>query len=160
MSIGKTETRRHAIKKEKLNMENIDWAYPFDWRLFEIACEAGVAQNKIAQAFALSHDTLNRMTKEKYGKTYDELACSLCCKGEMKLLSAQYEKSFNDDLNYNVTLLLHLGKVRLGQKDDSQTQKVTEEQLDTLQTVKEFFQGERDKNLNKEESNINNDTKS
>jgi len=121
--------------------------YEIDWKIFELALQAGFEQKKIALAFQIDADTLNRKTKKRYnGKGFKQLADSFCCKGEMYLTIAQYQKALDDKLKYNTSMLMHLGKVRLGQKEhDISNEMPKNDEINAIRHKLMELQAENDK---------------
>jgi hypothetical protein len=86
---------------------------PIDWDLVELFVRAGATQTRIADYLCIHKDTLRDRVKDKYKMDYSVFSTSLQREGEMLLEAEQYTKAMTG----NVQLLIHLGKVRLGQKE-------------------------------------------
>lgn len=128
---------------------------PIDWNLVEEMLEAGCTQEKVANAFGLHRDTLHDRFIKEYGLSYTEYSAQKRQYGEARLEHAQYQKAVNDQ---NVAMLIHLGKVKLGQKEATseiiENPQAREQYLSLMSQLKEF----QDRKI--EDSNISSELKS
>jgi hypothetical protein len=88
-------------------------AIDLDWKLIEAFVKTGHRQNEIAPALGIDRTTLCRQCQKKHGVNWSTYASQTLSKGHQFLAVAQYQKAMSG----NVTMLIHLGKVLLGQKE-------------------------------------------
>lgn len=84
-----------------------------DWEKIELYMKAGASQARVAESFNISHETLRKRFKEKYGEDYKNVNESLRRTGELLIEATQFQKA----LAGNTQLLIWLGKVRCSQKE-------------------------------------------
>lgn len=100
---------------------------PIDWDKLDRYIRSGATQKKIAAHLLLEPDTLRKRVKDKYGVEYSVYSAALQSEGELMLECAQFEKALNKKHPGDVTMLIHLGKTRLGQKDNSVQLELTDD---------------------------------
>lgn len=84
-----------------------------DWDKINLYLKAGATQTRIAESLGINRDTLRDRVKEKYGVEYSAYSASMRSTGELLIEATQLQKA----LAGNITMLLWLGKVKLGQKE-------------------------------------------
>lgn len=84
-----------------------------EWEKLDLYLKAGSTQKKICLSFNVDPETLNRHIKNKYGKNFSDYSASLRSTGEMLIEAVQFQKAMSG----NISMLMWLGKVRLGQKE-------------------------------------------
>ena len=84
-----------------------------DWDKINLYLKAGSSQKKIAESLMIHPDTLRDRIKEKYGVEYSTYSSSLHSAGELLIEAKQLQKA----LEGNITMLVWLGKVKLGQRE-------------------------------------------
>lgn len=85
-----------------------------DFEKIELYMKSGATQVKISQAMGLTEDSLRKKVQEHYQCGYTELAQKLRTTGEL-LIEA---KQFQEAMNGNIKMLIWLGKVRCGQREN------------------------------------------
>lgn len=88
-----------------------------NWDLVEKLIECNCSGVQIAAKFRIQDDTLYRRFKEKYGCSFQDYHPSSTKAGEADILLMQHMKALNNSAPGNTQMLIHLGKVRLGQKE-------------------------------------------
>ena len=107
-----------------------------NWDLVELYVKAGATQLRICKTLYLDEDTLRARVKEKYGKDWSAFSAALRSEGEMLIEATQYQKA----LKGNISLLIWLGKVRLGQREPEEIQAVAanQQQIDQTHRIMEL----------------------
>ncbi len=100
------------------------------WEIVEKKMEAGCSAKEICGAFYIDTDTFYRRFKEEYGKRFEDYAASFRSTGLGNLRFRQYMKA----LEGNTQMLMFLGKVDLGQKEQ-QEQTVQEDVIAQYQAL-------------------------
>lgn len=85
-----------------------------DWDKVRLRMEAGNSAKVIAAHHNIDTDTFYKRFKQEFGCSFGDYSALFYQCGNENLLYTQYVKA----LSGNVQLLIHLGKVRLGQKED------------------------------------------
>jgi AraC-like DNA-binding protein len=83
-------------------------------KVFDKLLEAGCTQARIAAAMGVDQNTLHDRFLKQYGENYTDYSGKKARYGEALIEYTQFQKAVKDK---NVQMLMHLGKVRLGQKD-------------------------------------------
>lgn len=91
-----------------------------DWELVELMLEAGANQKQIAMAFNIHPETLRNQFKKEYDQDFSCYSASKLQYGDAVLLAAQYQKALKSSSPGNTQMLIYLGKVRLGQKENNE----------------------------------------
>ena len=94
---------------------------------FEKLCGLQCTIQEVAGFFSCSHDTIERWTKETYGKTYGEVFESLRTNGLISLRRNQFKLA-----EKNTSMAIWLGKQFLGQKDIITFNSLNEDEDDAL----------------------------
>ncbi len=90
---------------------------PIDWEVVEGKVAAGCNSVEIAQDFRIDTDTFYRRFIAEYGETFTSFAARQSMSGEANLKYQQYQKALGLTKKGDTALLIHLGKVRLKQKE-------------------------------------------
>jgi hypothetical protein len=88
-----------------------------DWNVVDDFLETGCPTTKIADAIGVSPDTLYRRCEEEKGMTYTAYSQQKRTKGEALLFKAQFDKAIGRADIGDSSLLIHLGKTRLEQRE-------------------------------------------
>jgi hypothetical protein len=131
-----------------------------NWEQIDKMLIAGCNGIQCAAAVGIHHDTLyDRCVLEK-NTSFSVYSQQKRAHGDGLLHAAQFQKAYKDG---NPTMLIWLGKQRLHQKEDLENTDVKnlESKFDEqMGQVLSLLSTERESDLNIEESNINNETKS
>jgi len=124
-------TKEKIVSKEKRPMGRPQ--KPIDWDLVEKAIGAGCEGVEIAAHLGIHPNTLYERTVAEHGITFSEYLSTKREKGESILRMKQFQVAMNG----NVSMLIWLGKNRLGQrenpKDDAPpNDKILQEILDSI----------------------------
>ena len=95
---------------------------PIDWKQVNEWIKRGSLGTHIAASLGISSDTLYERCKQEHGIGFSEYLAQKRSVGDTNLLGKQYDEAMNG----NTTLLIWLGKVRLGQREydgDEENQK-------------------------------------
>ena len=84
-----------------------------NWDKVEFFVRSGATQRNIARYLRVDEDTLRERVKRQYGVDYSVFSAELHSEGDLLIEAAQMQKA----LKGNTTMLIWLGKVRLGQKE-------------------------------------------
>ena len=105
---------------------------PIDWKRVDHLLKAGCLGTEVAAVFAMHPNTFyDRVTKE-FGLSFTEFLQQKRSDGDAAIRAHQYEKALGMTENGNDTLLIWLGKNRLGQRNEDKLSIVTSEQQTTL----------------------------
>ena len=96
---------------------------PIDWKWVDEHLEAGCLGTDIAAKFAMHPNTLYRRIEEEYGIGFTEYAQQKRSCGDNLLRKAQFDKALKKDN----TMLVWLGKQRLEQKENPQSNQFSPE---------------------------------
>lgn len=89
---------------------------PIDWIIVDQFLMAGCTGTEIAANFHIYPDTLYRRVQDEFGITFTDYAAQYDEKGKSLLRVKQFEKALEKDNS----MLIWLGKQRLGQKDKTE----------------------------------------
>ena len=92
-------------KKVKKNL------IPIDWNEVNKYIECGAKGTEVASALGMHPDTLYKRCNEEHGMVYTAYSATKRQKGDLMLHAKQYQVAMNG----NTTMLIWLGKQRLGQ---------------------------------------------
>jgi hypothetical protein len=101
---------------------------PIDWKQVDEWIKRGSLGTHIAACLGICSDTLYDRCQQEHGIGFSEYLAQKRSVGDTGLLGKQYDEAMNG----NTTLLIWLGKVRLGQKEtepDDQNKKGTVQEL-------------------------------
>lgn len=99
-------------------------------KMFEKYCEAGASVSMLNEVFG--EKTLEKFCNVTYGLTVKDAVKSFDKKGRLSIQIAQQEVAVDKK---NPTMLIWLGKQRLGQTDDPAKNKIAEEMNNTIKDV-------------------------
>jgi hypothetical protein len=108
----------------------------FNKKVFESACACWCTEEEICAKFNTDDMTLNRWCKETYGVGFSEIYKQKMLSGVSAIRSKQLQVA----LSGNVTMLIWLGKQKLGQTE-KQEQVVSVITDDTRLAVEELIKG-------------------
>jgi hypothetical protein len=94
-------------------------AVKIDWEIVDSLIEAGCDGVHIAAYYGVHPDTLYNRCKEENKMDFSNYKAEKRAKGDIKLFKAQFLKAIEDKDN---TMLIFLGKNRLGQSDKVQNE--------------------------------------
>lgn len=131
---------------------------PIDWDRVNELLEAGCLGTEIAPHFDLHYTNFYDRVEKKYGMSFTEYASKIRQKGHSCLREKQYKKALRGDN----TLLIWLGKNRLGQKEHPDQDNFKVEDLEKFTAIMNLLsQTQSGKSaLNIASNNINNADKS
>lgn len=89
---------------------------PIDWEKVDSLLEAGCKASEICPHFNLHVETFYDRVRKQYDMLYTDYAALLQQKGQSCLRLAQYKKALERDN----TMLIWLGKQRLGQRENAE----------------------------------------
>ena len=90
---------------------------PIDWKVVDDLLRAGCNGVRVAGYIGVHPDTLYLRTEIEKGMTFTAYSQGIRSKGEAAIELAQFQKAIGETKRGDTTLLMHLGKVRLGQKE-------------------------------------------
>lgn len=102
---------------------------PIDWKLVNDMLEAGCQGTEIASALAMHPETFYNRVSQRFGVGFTEYSQAKRAKGDGNLKMAQYLKALGRTKEGDNTLLIWLGKQRLGQKENAIEEKFPHEAL-------------------------------
>ena len=91
---------------------------PIDWKEFDKLCGIQCLLEEIAAWFECTIDTIENRVKEEKGVTFSEYYRQKCGIGKIALRRQQFQLALKGDR----TMLIWLGKQRLGQAEKQETQ--------------------------------------
>jgi hypothetical protein len=118
---------------------------PIDWDKVDYLLKAGCLGTELAAKFAMHPDTFYRRVEEKYSMGFTDYMQQMRADGDACIRAKQYEKALKDDGDN--TMLIWLGKNRLGQRNEDKLSIVTSEQqttLDKTMDMVDFLQQKQD----------------
>jgi hypothetical protein len=108
---------------------------PIDWDRVDHLLKAGCLGTEVAATFAMHPTTFYRRVEEKHGMSFTEFLQEKRANGDAAIRNKQYEKALGLTDTGNDTLLIWLGKNRLGQRNEDKLSVVTEEQKAKLENT-------------------------
>ena len=105
-------------KKKKVKGQPGRPQIEIDWKAVNQYLIAGCSGQEIAGFLGIHPDTLYLAVKRKYNQVFTEYSAMYKQKGDAILKAKQFEAAINDK---NISMLIWLGKQRLGQKDKNET---------------------------------------
>lgn len=105
-------------------------AYEIDWDKVDELLMSGCLGTEIASYFGLNPETLYNRTKTDKGMGFHDYSASKKAKGESILRAHQYAKAIGLTEKGDNTLLIWLGKTRLGQREMDYAPAVAPNQTD------------------------------
>lgn len=103
-----------------------------DWERVDYMLKCGCTGTELAATFSMHPNTFYRRAEEKYGVSFSEYSQQRRMVGDYALRQKQYEKAMGLTETGDNTLLIWLGKNRLGQRNEDKVTVVTQEQQQTL----------------------------
>jgi hypothetical protein len=85
-----------------------------DWEIIELYMKSGATQQKICESFAVNPDTINTKFKKRYGEGYATTCNKFRRTGELLIEATQFQKALAGDIK----MLIWLGKVKCGQREN------------------------------------------
>jgi len=105
---------------------------PIDWDKVDYMLKCGCTGTELAAVFSIHPNTFYRRVEEKYNVSFSEYSQQRRMVGDYNLRQKQYEKAMGLTETGDNTLLIWLGKNRLGQRNEDKMTIVTQEQQATL----------------------------
>ena len=105
---------------------------PIDWEDVDYMLKCGCLGTEIAAVLGMHHRTFYDRVESKFGMTFTAYSQEKRAIGERCLRQKQYEKAMGLTETGDNTLLIWLGKNRLGQRNEDKLHIVTQEQQQTL----------------------------
>lgn len=127
-----------------------------DWDIVDKLLLSGCPGTEIAPHFAIHEDTLYDRCEREKGMPWSAYLRQKRSKGDANLRAKQYQVAMSGDR----TLLIWLGKQRLGQREDEKKTEFTQEQLTQFAGIMKFLDQNQSSALNKAESSKSNEEKS
>jgi len=146
--------KKPATKKKSAKIPRI----PIDWEKVDKYLIGGAKGTEVAAAIGVHPDTLYRRCDEEHGMVYTVYAAKLRQKGDLMLHAKQYQVAMNG----NVSMLIWLGKQRLGQSEQPKDKQEFNGSLANLLDVMHMIKTSEDfdalvqmaKSNKKEEKNV------
>jgi len=112
---------------------------PIDWNKVEYLLKAGCMGTEVAAKFAMHPQTFYNRVVQHYGCTnYTEFLQEMRTEGDADIRAKQYEKALGLTETGDNTLLIWLGKNRLGQKNEDKIS-ISEDGLKALEKSMEIL---------------------
>jgi hypothetical protein len=108
---------------------------PINWEKVDELLMCGSPGTEIANFFGMHEDTFYRRTSERYNMGFSEYAAKKKSTGEALLRLHQHQKALGITKKGDNTLLIYLGKVRLGQKENANEVVVSDELMKSYQEL-------------------------
>ena len=104
---------------------------PVDWKKVDQLLLAGCHGTEIAPHFNINVDTFYRKVQEKYKVGFTEYSALKKHQGDSLLRAKQYEKALQKDN----TMMIWLGKQRLGQRENTDAQSFSAEDVERAKRI-------------------------
>lgn len=114
-----------------------------DWDKVDYMLRCGALGTEIAATFAIHPNTFYRRVEEKFKMSFSEFSQERRALGDYSLRQKQYEKAMGLTDTGDNTLLIWLGKNRLGQRNEDKLTIATQEQqqaLDKTMDIVDYLQ--------------------
>lgn len=113
-----------------------------DWKKVDELMIAGCLGTEVAAYFGIHPNTFYRRVEEHFDMSFSDYSSEKKSHGESLIRAAQYAKALGLSDKGDNTLLIWLGKNRLGQRDADKivVQKHDEEKLDQATTLVTYLQ--------------------
>lgn len=118
-----------------------------DWNRVDSLLQAGCLGTEIAAAFDMHPQTFYTKVEEQYKTSFTQYSQERRAIGDSILREKQYQKALGLTETGDNTLLIWLGKNRLGQRNEDKLSIVTSEQqatLDKTMDMVDFLQQKQD----------------
>ena len=102
---------------------------PINWEKVDELLMCGCPGTEIAAFFGMHEDTFYRRVTEKYGVGFTEYSAKKKATGQALLRLQQHQKALGITKKGDNTMLIFLGKQRLGQRENPNDQVAPEEVL-------------------------------
>lgn len=117
-----------------------------DWNVVETLLEAGSLGTEVAAYIGIHPDTLYRQCQETHGMTFTDYTVKYRAKGDLRLKAKQFDVAMRGDK----TMLVWLGKQRLGQREKFDHDHTTlGKEMNTIVNVNTLSNEELDDTLQK-----------
>lgn len=123
-----------------------------DWDRVDYMLKCGAIGTEIAASFYIHPDTFYKRVEQKYGMGFTAYQQQRCAEGDASIRMKQYEKAMGLTDTGDNTLLIWLGKNRLGQKNEDKIS-ISEDGLKALEKSMEILnhlQSKADPKIEKE----------
>ena len=127
-----------------------------DWNIVAELCIYGCSGSEIASEFGLNPDTIYARCVEDNGISFSAFSRKFFEKGNNKLRKAQLEKAINGDN----TMMVWLGKNRLGQKDNHDVKDIDPQTLEAFKAFMDMMNQAQSSQRNQDDKKSKSDTKS
>ena len=127
-----------------------------DWDKVDQLLLGGCTGTEIAPHFGICDDTLYIRCEKEKGVTWSAYLRQKRSKGDSNLRMKQYQVAMSGDRS----LLIWLGKQRLGQREDEKKTEFTQEQLEQFAAIMKFLDQNQSSALNSADSSKSNEEKS
>lgn len=127
---------------------------PVDWKRVDELLEAGCTGVEIAAYFAMHPNTFYDKVAFKYKITFTEYLQQKRSRGDCFLREAQYLKAIKNKDN---SILIWLGKQRLGQKDNHDEKNIAEATIQNFTAIMQQLHGLQDAQKSSTSSEIKED---
>ncbi len=128
-----------------------------DWNIVEKELMAGASGTQIAAGLGVCPDTLYDRCYTENGVNFSQYSAEKKSKGERLIHAAQYNLAVNKG---NATMLIWLGKQRLGQKETQEENQSSPEIMKAFGNMMAMFEKGQESSRKIEESNNSAETKS
>lgn len=108
---------------------------PIDWNRVDKLLEAGCLGTEVAAVVGIHYNTFYNKVVEKYNIGFSEYSAQKKAKGEAALREVQYDKALGISKKGDNSMLIWLGKQRLGQRESVSEFSVSEDSLKPLAAV-------------------------
>jgi hypothetical protein len=154
--LKKREKNQDKVNGKKLSRPEI----PIDWKKVDELLMAGCYGTEIAGYIGMHPETFYDRVLKKHGIGFTEYMQQKKSKGDSLLRAHQYAKALGLTTQGDNTLLIWLGKNRLGQKENHEEQKITSETVQKFAEIMEQISKIQSSALKIADNNINNAEKS
>jgi hypothetical protein len=128
---------------------------PIDFSLVDHLLMSGCNGAQIASHFRIHPETLYDRVLKEYGVYFSEYSHLMKEKGDGLIKARQFEKALGLNKKGDNTMLIWLGKNRLGQSENPQETKITAETLEKFNEIMNQLKGIQSVDLNIEETKSN-----
>lgn len=145
--VAEKQNKRRVYANEKL----------VNWELVDTLLLSGCTGTEIASHFNMHHDTFFRKLEKEKGVAFTAYCQEKRSKGDSLIKHQQFLKALGKTTEGDNTMLVWLGKNRLGQKENPD-QESTEQAKEHLKTAMDLIDAlQKDKATQSSESNLAND---
>jgi hypothetical protein len=108
---------------------------PINWERVDELMMCGCPGTEIAAYFGMHEDTFYKRVEAKYSMGFSAYLAKNKATGEALIREAQFKKALGHTKKGDNTLLIWLGKQRLGQKEQADAPQATQEILKNYETM-------------------------